>query len=173
MWGQFNRAPWSDVWFWYSLMCSIEWLRSHVSAICRLGAVVINFSTWHGIGGTQTSLDVGSVQSSPMIWRMILVQFDVLYRMVKVLGQCDLPFQSNKSRLLWVLALFVHFLKKNILSNFDSLLHFLALLVHFLKNIFFEVGSARTSLVIWHTLLVQFFTLYKFLQSLMSVRFVV
>ena len=87
---------------------------------------------------SQTCLLMGSVQTSPMIWRMFLVQFIVLYRMVKVLWQCSLPFQSNESRLLWVLALLVHFLKKIILSSFGTLLHFLSLLVHFLKNIFFR-----------------------------------
>ena len=48
LWGQFSRAPRSDVWFWYSLMCSIEWLRSYVSAICRSRVARVDFCEfWH------------------------------------------------------------------------------------------------------------------------------
>ena len=46
---------------------------------------------------------------------MILVQFDVLYRMVKVLGQCDLPFTSSDHKLSGVTIKF-----RGRLTNFSS-----------------------------------------------------
>ena len=83
-----------------------------------LGQCDLSFrSSDHKLSGvdSQTWILMRSIRSSPMSLCINLVQFVVLYRMVEVLCQCDLPFQSNESRLLWdgsLFGIFWKFLKK-------------------------------------------------------------
>ena len=108
--GQFESVWWSETLFWYSLLCSINFFE----CLCQCD---LSFrSSDHKLSGVgaQTCGCMRSIRSSPMIWRMILVQFLTLYRMVKVLGQCDLSFRSSGH---WVTCLFSDMGR---LTNFSS-----------------------------------------------------
>ena len=128
LWGQFKRAPRSDVWFWYSLLCPIEWLRSYVSAIYRSRVTRVDFLRW-----------VTFWHFWYIFWKMSNRQEGLFY------GS------------FWH---FWYFFWKMSFFYFGSLFDTFG--TFFWKNLFLKVGSVRVSLVIWHSLLVQFFTLYKF-----------
>ena len=72
----------------------------------------VNFSEfwplWHFwyIFGTGSFVEVGSVWTSFVTNSTILVQLDECFQTRMMAMQCDLPFQSNESKLFWVLTPF-------------------------------------------------------------------